>query len=280
MDNTSNCGHKGRNRIVGGETTADGEVPWQCSILSNTGEWTGCGAVLLSCEPSIIVTAAHCFPGGVIDYGLQVACGTNIRHFDYTEPTEYEQRRAVERVIIHPDYNPSTNKNDIALVKLDEINQFDCNKRHLYPACLPAKMDYAGFHKTMVTGWGRTNETENPSSVLLKARVPVRSDSMCQEAFHLQYGVQYANMIDGPTMLCAGQPNVDSCQGDSGGPLVVQDDDNSGWSLIGIVSWGIGCARQGTYGVYSEVSHYIPWIAHTYGFLSPVGYEQYQPEEV
>jgi secreted trypsin-like serine protease len=40
-------------------------------------------------------------------------------------------------------------------------------------------------------------------------------------------------------------------QGDSGGPFVYDRDGE--FELIGVVSWGLGCARPGVYGIYSEV---------------------------
>ena len=68
--------------------------------------------------------------------------------------------------------------------------------------------------------------------------------------------------------LTVGRPQggVDSCQGDSGGPLVTKASGvDSGYSLVGVVSWGSGCASQNYYGVYSKVSNYLSWIATQYG---------------
>ena len=62
------------------------------------------------------------------------------------------------------------------------------------------------------------------------------------------------------TMFCAGpwSGGKDSCQGDSGGPIV---DLSQGYAqLVGIVSWGIGCAAPHYPGIYTEVTHYLDWL--------------------
>ena len=49
-------------------------------------------------------------------------------------------------------------------------------------------------------------------------------------------------------------------QGDSGGPLITEDR-----ILVGLVSWGIGCARPEYPGVYSSVPYLRGFITDIVG---------------
>lgn len=81
------------------------------------------------------------------------------------------------------------------------------------------------------------------------------------EEYCLQNSFMYSGELDN-SMICAGvldndgngliDGGKDSCQGDSGGPLICAH--NGVPFLSGVVSWGYGCADEGSPGVYGDVS--------------------------
>ena len=150
----------------------------------------------------------------------------------------------VDLIVNAPDYQtPSGMSNDIALVRLAE----DADLSVYTPACLPAAdQDYTGQNST-VAGWGATQEGGATAHILQELHgLEVMSDDHCRGLL--------GNSAISADMVCAGgQEGKDSCQGDSGGPLVVQEADST-FTLMGVVSWGYGCARQDQPGVYAEVS--------------------------
>lgn len=95
--------------------------------------------------------------------------------------------------------------------------------------------------------YGETSDT------LKAVEVTIVPQNTCESI----YG---GNDVIFPSMLCAGEPEggKDSCQGDSGGPLIQYKDDRA--TLLGVVSFGVGCGRPGIPGVYTAVSHFVPWI--------------------
>ena len=117
--------------------------------------------------------------------------------------------------------------------------------------------------KLHVYGFG---ETENgySSESLLEVDVGYISNEECQTLYDPDidyYG--YASITN--SMMCADSSNEgkDSCKGDSGGPLIRKSSSNEEDMLVGVVSWGFGCATFP--GVYSRISSQVGWIKEQVG---------------
>ncbi|MEU9979977.1 trypsin-like serine protease [Streptomyces sp. NPDC050856] len=239
-------------RIIGGSTTTISTAPWmaQLHFTDSTGAGYFCGGTVIA--PNKVLTAAHCVKGikwysdGVVVLGTdQLPTGDDLHG---------GKPHLVSRQWNHPQYDPYTLDNDVAVLTLDEPTA-------IKPLPLAQPTDSALYQAGLdgkVYGWGRTSSTEpdSGSQTLKVADADVVADSQCQAAYP-EATATSAKFLKGH-MLCAGAAPTGSdattettCNGDSGGPLVV------GGKLVGVVSWGdVDCSAQGKYGVYAKVGTY------------------------
>ncbi len=236
-------------QIVGGFTSAVGAWPATARLRLNGSHL--CGGSLLT--TSWVLTAAHCVQGFSIN-SLSVVMGDH----DRTVAEASEQIRSVIRVVIHPSYNSFTYNNDIALLQLSAPVTLNTRVRTIAMATSADATFYEPGDNSTVVGWGATSEGGALARFLQQVTVPIVSNATCNSAIAYN-GQVTANMI------CAGLAagGRDSCQGDSGGPLMVNV--SGVWKVVGIVSWGEGCARPNKYGVYTRVPNYISWVNSVIG---------------
>ncbi|KAL7860575.1 hypothetical protein AOLI_G00169240 [Acnodon oligacanthus] len=241
------CGQAPFNtKIVGGQTANSNAWPWQVSIQYSSDHF--CGGSLIN--NNWILSAAHCFespstsnPAALtILLGMATLQGINLN----------SQQRSVSQIIIHPSYNDKSHNNDIALLQLTSSVSYT---NYIQPVCLAAAGSYLGGGALVwVTGWGNIgNSVSLPiPQYLQEVEVPVVTNRNC--------AASYGSSVITSNMICAGlaEGGKDSCQGDSGGPMVIKQD--SGWTQVGIVSFGYNCAEPNFPGVYTRVSQYQNWI--------------------
>ncbi|XP_006916825.1 transmembrane protease serine 3 [Pteropus alecto] len=229
-------------RIVGGNTSALAQWPWQASL-----QFQGyhlCGGSVIT--PLWVVTAAHCVYDLYLPKSWTIQVGL-VSLLDSPAPAHL-----VEKILYHSKYKPKRLGNDIALMKLAGPLSFN---EMIQPVCLPnSEENFPDGKVCWTSGWGATEEgAGDASAVLNHAAVPLISNKLCN------HRDVYGGIIS-PSMLCAGylKGGVDSCQGDSGGPLVCQE--RRVWKLVGATSFGIGCADVNKPGVYTRVTAFLDWI--------------------
>lgn len=114
-----------------------------------------------------------------------------------------------------------------------------------------------------------------PDSQLYEPSTPQQATLPLISHTHCDVPTAYNDTVNSPTMFCAGywDGSADTCSGDSGGPVVDPNPDGRGNSseatdrLVGIVSWGEGCAKPGFPGVYTRVDAQYDWIV-SHGFCA------------
>ncbi|NXQ95908.1 FAXD protein, partial [Sagittarius serpentarius] len=240
--NVSSALEHNDSRITGGTLCHRGHCPWQV-LIRNSKDTGFCGGSLISSR--WVVTAAHCLD-------LVRPHHVTIGDFDKYQREFKEQKIDVERSWTHPHYDSNDYNGDIALLYLSSDVIFN---EYAIPICLPspnlATLLSEEGRIGMVSGWGATHDRGSTLRFLMKVRLPIVNMETCQRS---------TDRLITDNMFCAGYNTevADACKGDSGGPFTVPY--HNTWFLLGIVSWGEGCAEKGKYGVYTRVSNYIPWI--------------------
>ncbi|KAF7281460.1 hypothetical protein GWI33_004749 [Rhynchophorus ferrugineus] len=226
------------SRIVGRFDADTRQLPYQVSLQYFKQHF--CSGSLIT--TSLVLSAAHCFSSrsNFNPSGYSAKVGSNsTKGSDGT-------RVDICFIKVHENHNIHTNDNDISIIKLCTNLTLSSTVQTI--ALAHRKMYVAGS-MAIVSGWGCEVENGNESDKLNSALVPITTEQYCQKTY------ASLNQIT-DNMICAGfeEGEKDSCQGDSGGPLVYNN------TLVGIVSFGIGCARKDYPGVYTNVVNYIKWI--------------------
>jgi len=260
--------------IVGGRGASRGEFPWFVDM-------DDCGATIIN--NVTLITAAHCFDasdrkGQIVIAGSVHPMKEVMKSFDASVYCGVQIRRILD-VGIPPDYCSQAKANlgscpfhqkDVAIVTLNRPFFFDAFVQQI---CLPDKeWNLEPGTSLAVVGNGYVNyDTSATTNVLQTVEVPFISLETCKEWLR-----GYTVTED---MLCAGfeKGGKDACVGDSGGPLFLPGktnrrrrdvganststaDSDTATTLIGVVSWGINCAKANTPGVYARVDVSLPWI--------------------
>lgn len=237
----------GSNQIKAGNIVGGTEVdPTKTDTSYIVSIGGGCAGSIIASK--WILTAAHCRPV----FNSKITGGSiNLRDSKRIQ-------LKVLRSYVHPKYDTPDSANDIALLELSTPIDFNTTRTLSAISIADSNLETSGGLEeglmATVLGWGVTRENGSQPSIMREVDVPLVSRERANAP------AAYNGSIN-ESMIAAGydKGGKDSCQGDSGGPLIIKNTDGTK-TLIGVVSFGQGCARAYKYGIYSNVAYANEWI--------------------
>ncbi|CAH2267889.1 jg21942 [Pararge aegeria aegeria] len=229
-------------RIVGGTVTTIGQWPMGVSMLlsrSGLSFQQACGGSVLNNQN--VLSAAHCFAGNSPSNWRMRVGSTNANSGGVVHNTA--------RILNHPNYNARTTDFDIAILRTSTRITFNTNVRA--GAIAGTNYNLPDGSVVWAIGWGTTSSGGRPSEQLRQVQIWTVNQATCRQ----RYAARGRTITD--NMLCSGWLDVggrDQCQGDSGGPLLHNN------VIVGVCSWGNGCAQPRYPGVNARVSRFTNWI--------------------
>ncbi|TMW48339.1 hypothetical protein DOY81_006565 [Sarcophaga bullata] len=238
------------SRIINGKQVNWNNTRYQVSIrLEQIDRYyfgTGhvCGGSIIA--RNVVLTAAHCvWNDNIQKFRSPSDFSVVMGNVDRSLQNQNTLKLSVSNIITSDHFNYNTFRDDLALLILNQSIPETYKSAEVIK--LNTNVNLKDGLTCYVSGWGLT-ENNNHALKLMIAEVPIISRTTCS----LNYGADA--ILDG--MLCAGYMDGkrDACSGDSGGPLVCDD------QLVGITSFGLGCAVAGFPGVYTNVAYYNNWL--------------------
>ncbi|KAJ1928236.1 hypothetical protein IWQ60_002216 [Tieghemiomyces parasiticus] len=243
-------------RIIGGSKVNGRPYPFAVALsVVSKGTLGLCGGSLIS--DRYVLTAAHCLTDRQSGTPISASAVTaGVGSNSVKQASVY----LIRKVSVHPDYDYTKLRNDIALLRLEKAVKLNGGTR----VVALANSQIKDGDVLLAVGWGKTSNTGRVTDDLRQVEITVGPTGDCHAA-----DSDFTSQ-NGPQLCAAHNEGHDTCQGDSGGPLLY----NNGrtYQLAGLTSYGrnpgsttADCGTNTVAAFYTRPAYYVDWIARTTG---------------